>query len=233
MKQVILTFFVLIKVTLISAQIDYNQFTGKSVNLSTTVRVQEPYYFKYDTTERIIAKAEFFSKRSTPEALLSSIFSSPDINAYNSNYANGKVPVIQEAVLKRRTKSDTLSNYFLLVHKLEYNEGNGSHAIVKYWEIINGKKDKLYSIHAIKENGSWLGKELNSKEDMDYVIRILKPEAFRALKTSSKPEVDYLKELHEKTRSEIGVLNISKLATILKEWDEKNLIDYLSPISDL
>lgn len=228
-------FYLLLYSSIASAQAtDYATMVGRPVAIATVSRLQEPYYFVYDSLYKAAAfyRSEF--KRSTPEELLTSLFSSPNKITYNNNFITTPSTEIDGQLLKRRSQSDTVGNYFLPIHKLTYLEADKEHVIVKYWEMIAGKKDKLYSIHAVRKNGSvWQIQSINGKEDLDYLVRVIKPAAFRALKTSTIPKDEFLKDLHQRTRADLGVLNISKLTSLIKEWEEKNFTDRLSTITDL
>lgn len=213
---------------------DFATMVGKPVAIATTSRIQEPYFFVYDSLYKAAAfyRSEF--KKSTPEELLTSLFSSPDKATFNSNFIISPTTEIDEGTLKRRSLSDTIANYFLPIHKLTYLEADKEHVILKYWEFIGGKKDKLNSFHAVKKNNDvWQILGINGNDDIEYLLRVIKPAAFRALKTSSLPKEEFLKDLHQRTRSDLGVLNISKLASIIKEWQEKNFTEHLSKLTDL
>ncbi|MBX9851383.1 MAG: hypothetical protein K2X86_06445 [Cytophagaceae bacterium] len=238
MTKIIQVLFYLLGVTIFgySQTTDYSQFNGSSVKVSTTHRLTEPYFHGYNPNYIAAAfyKSQDQFKYSTVEELLTALFSSDTKERYEACFLNGKATAIANEVLKRRSSADTLTNYFSLIHKLEFQHEGKLTSIVKYFEIKEGKKDaRPSSIQAQQVNGRWYITTEPALNDLEYTFRLLKTDAFWLVKSkqpSKDPDINYI---IENSKDESKVLNITKLAAILREWDEKNYTDKLAKICDI
>lgn len=235
-KGVITIYSILICSSVFGQTVDYSQFAGKSVKVSTTQRLTEPYFHGYNPNYIAAAfyKGQDQFKYSTVEQLLTALYSSATKERYEACFLNGKAPAIADEILKRRSSADTLTNYFSLIHKLEFQHEGKPTAIVKYFEVKEGKKEtRPSSLQAQQINGRWYIINQSALNDIEYIFRLLKTDAFWLVKSkqpNKDPDINYV---IENSKDESKVLNITKLAAILREWDEKNYTDKLAKICDI
>ena len=177
--------------------IDYSKFKGKKIKVNQITQINKPFIYDYQV-----------NSSNGLDSLIFNII--PNKTAERILTENKK-----NLFLKNKEKKN---NFLKLKYKLIFENQGYLVSIIKYNEVKDSIISLPKSIVLIKKNNIW--KEIDSENAIiiEYVVRNIGIEAFWQFYNneddSRYPEINNLKPL---VKDANGVLNIEKLAKVLKE----------------
>ncbi len=203
MKNVVLCVCTLLNIIFINAQdINYSLFKGNEVLIDHFSRIDTPYILDY----------KFHSKNDIDSILYKPALMGPSENLLFKKY--------------ERDLENNSIRYIKLLYKVSYKIDNKYLSMIKY--LIGTNDSQKSDVFIAKDEGS-LWKELKKSNypSLEFIINNINVDLFwqfYSKKSDSKyPEVNKLKPL---VKDENGILNIEKLAKVIRE-NQSSLKQYL------
>lgn len=199
--------FIILLSNVIEAQIDFGQFKGEKVNASLSTYINDTFIYDYrinaSKKDSIVVNVIFGS---SPESVLTKVNSS----------VFSKVEEVKDR------------NYISLLSKLNFVYLGSSYCLIKYRTVVDSLESKSRIFELIKKNNIW--QEFDDKELFETkkeVLRLLPTKIFwQFYAREDNPEYLEINKLKPLVKDANGVLNIEKLAQVIKE-NKASLSKYL------
>jgi len=185
------------------AQPDFESFKGEKIPFHQQSWLDESYFHEYHPYKNSKSQISKFEKtKDTPKNAIANI-------------------------LIKKNIPDSLIIPIRLVHKLTFKHKNVKTCIVKYYEENLNKEKKVFSIVLQNIDKEWHKVTLPEIKSIRYVIEILQPSAFMEFYSKkNNPKYQEINSLKSLVQNEKGILNIDKLALVLKA-NKNKLSEYL------
>lgn len=188
-----------------NSQIDFTKFKGDKVNINNITQLNKPFIYDYAIN--------------SSDGKDSIIYQTSDVNKAESilAYSNRYILVSNE----------DKKNFLKLKYKFSFKTKGRLASMIKYKEARDSILSEYKVIYIIKEKGTWIESNVENMNSIRYVILNLSLKAFwefyNTTDNPSHPKINALKPL---VKDENGVLNIEKLAEVLRD-NKEELKEYL------
>ncbi len=202
---------------------NYSNFKGVNVKVQLTNRIEAPYFKQYGNPfkKEYIKMTAFnrFNFSDTPEEILFNVYTSSSDNQLKRSFAkNTKIDLT--SFKQTSNLSDSLKDFLVLRHKLTFNLNDQELAIIKYTQYKDSVALGDYSIQVLGNKKIWQGVKLKEFSEIEFAVLSITADEFWSFHKKGKLDENdkYIApEILEKVKDEDGVLNLSKLASFIRE----------------
>ncbi len=186
--------------------IDYEKFIGKTVKIHQSGQLDRPHLFDYEINS----------------ANLDSVVIKP----FYDNTAESLLTQ-QESRLFVSNTEGKINNFIKYKSKLSFMHNGILFSIIKY-QIVKDSVSVLYKTSQFyKKNGKWEITNVSGLRNIDNVFKLLSNDAFwQFYNKENNPKYPEINKLKPLVKDANGVLNIEKLAEVIKE-NKARLSKYL------
>ena len=206
--KVCISFFIFSQIAFnITAQeIDYSKFRGNSVSIHQSVQLDEPYIYDYEIN--------------------SSNMDSVVTHVFFNNTAESKLIQQYERELAKNTIEE--NRYFIrLKSKLSYKYHGKLISIIKYQSVEDSLVSNLMVLQFLKKQGLWMEYKSSETKQVVNIFQQLSLDTFwQFYNKENNPKYPEINKLKPLVKDANGVLNVEKLAQVIKE-NKASLRKYL------
>lgn len=203
---------------------DYSKFKGTKVKSQMTARVDAPFFKSYGSeyfkhfVKMNVANRNVFT--GGPEEILFMVYKATSDKELKA-VAGRKTKVDVKSYKQTFTPApDTARNFLLLRHKLTFAAKENEVAMIKYTEYVDSAATRDYLIVLRNEKKQWLIAATNEFADVAFVVLSVTSGEFMSLHKKDMLTADdepVAQDVIARIKDDDGVLNLSKLATVIRE----------------
>lgn len=193
----------------------YRVFSQPKISMSIPKKLTNEKFVYYKDSIKI--SGNYMYKDSSLNDFLNQIYSTTTLEQYKK-FCNGFDAIVPQNEFKK--KSDTLNNFWLLVHVFYFINDADEYVLIKYFDI-QSKNKKLNSFQCKKINGIWKLVQEKKFSDIEQLIRISKSHFLVDLFNKK----DSFRDIYDRVNIS-GVINLNKVSLEIQKIKYTNFNKY-------